>query len=335
MNSLSLGDLAQSYLLQRRGTALKTEMARLNEELVTGQVSDIKAILAGNVSYLSEIENDLRTLSGYQVATVEAAQFADATQSALERIQTTTGSLSSDLLLSGANAVGGVLDQLSRDAEAELATIIGALNTDLAGRSLFAGTATDGAALADAETLMSELSLAVAGAASPADVAAAAQAWFDDPGGYAATVYQGSDTSIAPFRLAERDTVSLQLTAQNQAIKDTLQAVALAALATGHGLGFGSDDKRELLDQAGRDLFQAQTGLTAARASVGAAQERIDVLQTRNSTEQTSLEYAKGALLQADPYETATKLEEVQFQLQSLYTVTARMADLSLVNFVR
>jgi len=335
MNSLSLGDLAQSFLLQRRGTALKTEMARLNEELVTGQVSDIKAILAGNVSYLSEIENDLRTLSGYQVAAVEAGQFADATQSALERIQTTTGSLSSDLLLTGANAVGGVLDQLSADAEAELATIVGALNTDLAGRSLFAGTATDGAALADAETLMAELSIAVAGAASPADVATAAQAWFDDPAGYAATVYQGSDTSIAPFRLGERDTVSLQLTAQNQAVKDTLQAVALAALATGNGLGLSSDDKRELLDLAGRDLFQAQTGLTAARASVGSAQERIDVLQTRNSTEQTSLEYAKGALLQADPYETATKLEEVQFQLQSLYTVTARMADLSLVNFVR
>ncbi|WP_420010903.1 hypothetical protein [Tateyamaria sp.] len=61
MSSLSLGDLAQSFMLQRRGADLKAEMSRLNAELTSGQVSDVKAVLAGNVSYLTDIENDLNT----------------------------------------------------------------------------------------------------------------------------------------------------------------------------------------------------------------------------------------------------------------------------------
>ena len=66
MVSYGLGDLAQNFLLQRRGAALKTEMTRLNEELASGRISDVKSALAGNVSYLSDnsvvrttaVEND-------------------------------------------------------------------------------------------------------------------------------------------------------------------------------------------------------------------------------------------------------------------------------------
>ncbi|MEO1710425.1 MAG: flagellar hook protein, partial [Pseudomonadota bacterium] len=78
MTSFSLGDLAQTYMFQRRGSALKAEMTRLNEELATGQVSDVKAVLAGNVSYLADIENDLRTLDAYSISGNEAAHFTDA-----------------------------------------------------------------------------------------------------------------------------------------------------------------------------------------------------------------------------------------------------------------
>jgi flagellar hook-associated protein 3 FlgL len=44
--------------------------------------------------------------------------------------------------------------------------------------------------------------------------------------------------------------------------------------------------------------------------------------------------FAKTGLLEIDPFEAATKLEEVQFQLQSLYSVTVRMSQLSLVKFL-
>ena len=61
---------------------------------------------------------------------------------------------------------------------------------------------------------------------------------------------------------------------------------------------------------------------------------RLDRIATRNAAEVTSLTMAKNTLLEADPFEAATKLEEAQFQLQSLYTVTVRSSELSLVNFL-
>jgi flagellar hook-associated protein 3 FlgL len=81
-------------------------------------------------------------------------------------------------------------------------------------------------------------------------------------------------------------------------------------------------------------MLQNQDDLTSLRAQIGFAEARIDSMATRNASESVSLEYAKGTLLAADPYETATRLEEVQFQLQSLYAVTVKTSQLSLVNFL-
>ena len=78
----------------------------------------------------------------------------------------------------------------------------------------------------------------------------------------------------------------------------------------------------------------SQDRLSALRADVGFAEARIEEAQTRNSAARVGLETARNQLLVADPYETAIRLEEAQFQLESLYSVTARTARLSLLNFL-
>ena len=335
INAVTFGDLAQSFLLQRRGADLKAEMTRLNEELVTGQVSDVKSVLAGNVGYLTGIENDLRLIEGYQVATREAANFTDAMQTALERVQAAGTGYAQRALVTAQNGTEPVLDQLAVDARTELETIISALNTTVGGRTVFGGTATDRSPIADVDTLLNELRAATSAATSVDDIMTAADIWFDGATGFSDTVYTGADTPLNPFRLADGESVFVGVTAEDQALRDVIKTVALSALADDMTLPLSVEQKRDLLHRSATDLLGYQDGLTALRAGVGAAQERIDQLQTRGNAQSTSLEYAKGALLNADPYETATKLEEVQFQLQSLYTVTARMSDLSLVNFVR
>lgn len=335
MSSFSLGDLAQTFMLQRRGAALKAEMTRLNEELATGQVSDIKSVLAGNVSYLTDIESDLKTLSGFRVASTEAKQFADGVQISLERVDASVATVGAALISVSSSGVGPVIDQMSQDAETELAAIVSTLNASSGGRSLFAGNASDQSPLAGADVILAGLRAATAGALTPEDIVAAADQWFDDPAGFSATAYGGSDNDIAPFRLGNGENVSVQLTADDKVFRDILKNVAIAAIASDSSFGLSAEARRDLFQDTGAEVFRAQADLTATRANVGSAQARIDELETRNATEETALLYAKGALLQADPYETATELEAVQFQLQSLYTVTARMSDLTFVNFIR
>ncbi len=333
MNSFSLGDLAQTFMLQRRGAALKAEMGRLNEEIATGQVSDIKSVLSGNVAYLTDIESDLKSLKGYRVATSEATQFTEAMQTALGRVDDSLGGLGTTLATMPSSAIAPILDQFADEAETELATIVSALNTKSAGRALFAGSSTDQNALADVETILDGLRGAVAGLDNLQDIKDAAALWFDDPAGFAAVAYTGADTDLAPFRLGKGETVSTPWTANDRILRDALKNVAIAAISD--EMYLPDDDRRTLLQDTGGALIASQGKVTTVRANVGNVQARVDALTTRNATEENALLIAKGALVQADPYETATELEAVQFQLQSLYAITARMSEMSFVNFIR
>ncbi|WP_171097850.1 transglycosylase SLT domain-containing protein [Ruegeria sp. HKCCD7255] len=83
------------------------------------------------------------------------------------------------------------------------------------------------------------------------------------------------------------------------------------------------------------DLAQAYTSrFQTVLAQLGAAEARIEQAATRNAAAMTSIEFARNQLIAADPYETATQLQTVQFQLESHYSVTVRNAGLSLVNFL-
>lgn len=335
MSSISLGDLAQTFMLQRRGAELKADMTRLNQEVATGQVSDIKSVLDGNVTYLTNLESDLKTLAGYRVATTEATQFADSTQTVLERVDSSIGGLGTTFLTLASSAVNPVLDQFSADALTELETIVSALNTTTAGRSLFAGNATDQRALEDAGVILSGLRGAAAGATTPQDIIVAADLWFSDPAGFEAVAYVGSDEALAPIRLGKNEAVRLELTANDPMFRDILKSVAVAVIAADPGFGLSVEDQRILLKESGEGLFKSQGELTAERANVGSTQARIDVVATRNSTEEYELHRARNTLLGVDPYEAATELEAVQFQLQSLYAITARMSEMSFVNYIR
>lgn len=335
MAHFSLGDLAQTFMLQRRGAALKMDMSRLNDELATGQVSDVKSVLAGNIGYLTDIENDLATLEGYRIATTEAAQFSQAVQTALDRVGTSAGNLGTTLVTMSPSAVGPILNQFSSQAMSELETIVSALNTKTGGRALFSGTATDQKAIVGADTILTGLRGAIAGLTNAQDIIDAADQWFDDPAGFEAAAYSGGSNEMSPFRLAKGEEVQLSVKASDQILRDTLKHVALAAIAGEATGGTDTEAHRTILEDSGRKLFNAQGELTAVQAKVGTAEARIETLATRNASEENALLIAKGALIQVDPYEAATELEAVQFQLQSLYAVTARMSDMSFLNFIR
>ena len=334
MNSLSLGDLANSFMLQNRSSALKTEITRLTQELTSGQVSDVQSVLGGNYSYLTDIEASLSSLEGYKVANSEASVFAETMQAALENIQDTTSSLGTSMILVADGGLDDVVLQTGQEAFELLENTMNTLNTQIAGRSLFSGAATDQPALHSAKDLMNQLSTVVAGADGASAKLTAIQDWFDDPLGFDHVIYSGSNSGISPFNLAPTETLTLDVKATDPQLKDTIRSLAVAAISGDESVVIDADERSTLLHAAGEEVLRNQNGLTSLRAKVGYAEARIDSFVSRNATESVSLEYAKGTLLAADPFETATRLEEVQFQLQSLYTLTAKNSQLSLVNFL-
>ncbi len=330
----SVSDLSQSHSMQTRTTKLKTEIERLTQELSSGQVADVRTALGGNMAYVNDLERSLQKNGSYEKVTVEAGQFAGSIQTALEHVNTLSTELGSALLVSASSGFGETSDLVAREAEESLQAVIGALNTSVGGRALFGGTATDASPLVSAEELMAAVSNAVAGAGSVDDILAAAEAWFDDPAGFGSIGYQGSDTSLAPVALSEHESARFDLRADDPALRDVLRAFALVAIADDPAMGLTQAQRGDLYQKSAAAVFEAQDGVVDLQASTGVTERLVETVTVRNSAEQNALEFARNGFLAADPYQNATELEAVQFQLQSLYAITSRMSQLSLVNFL-
>lgn len=335
MTMTSIGDLAQSLMLRARGAELKTALADLGAELSSGRTSDIVGRLGGDLSHLADIDRTLRQLDGFGAATRETALMADAAQSALGRLHDLASDLGTGLIGIGPSSSPAARQHAALQAQGGLESALGALNLRAGGRSLFAGAATDRTPLGSSGTLLAGLKSAVSGLVTTEDIRAAAQAWFDDPAGFRATMYAGSDRPVSPVRIGSAEVVSLSLRADDPVFRDMLRDTALAALAADPDLGLNAGVQAGLLRGAGEGLIGTRDSLTGLRADLGFAQARIEETAARNAAARTGLDYARGELLAADPYETATRLQDVQNRLESLYAVTARTARLSLLSYLK
>ena len=157
--------------------------------------------------------------------------------------------------------------------------------------------------------------------------------WFASPAGFAAVIYQGGPP-LGPVQVSADQTALLDVTATDPALRDTLKALAMGALLA-RGTLAGSDAARaDLANRAGQQLVAAQEPMAALAAKLGTVQSAVQQASIRNDAEDAALQSARLSLLSVDPYETATKYQEAQNQLQTLYAITARAARLSLVDFL-
>ena len=108
----------------------------------------------------------------------------------------------------------------------------------------------------------------------------------------------------------------------------------MAALVDDAAVTLTEAERQSLATQAGERLLTNQDELTDLRSNLGFAQSRIEQSVTRIAAEMNSLEIARAELLSVDNFKTATELETVQIQLETLYTLTARSSRFSLVNFL-
>lgn len=327
----SIGDLAQSQLLRRQVTSVKTDLDRLAQEVATGRTADAAARLQGDVSTLGALVTDQARLAGFATVTTEMNILADTQQRALGRIDQVAGTASAALLAAtyGADQALATAGTQSRNA---LEVALSSLNLRHADRSLFAGIATDGPAMAEPDVVMAAASRAVAGAGDAAAVLAALDRWFANPAGFGA-LYLG-DRPAAAVALAPGEEAALDITAEAPAITATLKGLVLGALLAGNALPAAPGPRAELARRAGEMLLTGASARADLMGHLGQTQEQIAQAQARNSAEAAGLDIARNELLAVDPYEAATRLQDVQTRLETLFALTARLQRLSLAEYL-
>lgn len=336
MTKVGIGDMAQSFLLRKQSLALKAETLRLGTEVATGRVSDVARALKGDLVPLAAIETSLTRLSGYRAAVAEAALFARGMQETMAGLDTVSTDLSASLRTAASSGVPAMINAVGIDARQRFESVVAMMNTRLGDRTLFAGQGTGGPAMAAPDTILTAVQGAItaAGAQTADEVQAAVSGWFADPAGYASVAYLGGPP-LDVLALSPEDNARLDLTAADPAIRGTIEALALGALLDGPGPPLTTVGRAELARRAADALMTNQADRANLAARLGTVEERVDRAGARNEAETTALEIARARLVEADPYDTTTRLAAAQGQLEALYAVTARLARVTLLDYLK
>lgn len=336
MTWLSLGSMTLPYQLRNQGHQMRADIARLGEELTTGLVRDPSSHLGGATGSLAAITGGLSRTDAYLQNAKTATIRADIAQGALSVVDQARTAISQDLLLAMSSWIpGNNLEPLGNAAKAALSDSVSAFSTRNAGVSLFSGTATDRVPLVSADEMLADLATAITGLTSATDIANEIEAQFQNPGGLFETdFYLGGISATGPT-IADGETLSALPTADTQGVRQLLAGLATAALLADPPAGLPLEGQRDLADRAANLLVNASSGLAELQAQIGTLQASLETHQTRLLAERDTLSAGKLALIGADPYETATRLQDTEARLEALYTITARTARLSLTEYLR
>ena len=309
----------------------RSEEARI--EVVTGKISDLKKELAGSVGDAQLLGKAIEDVRNTQVAATRALGRAQASQLSLERASDGVVGLGGNLLSAVARNDQSSIDVSATQAGLQLEAAISAFNQRYEGRSLFAGDATNQAALADSETLLNDIRAIFTGAADMTQLQADLDTYFDDPaGGFATNIYLGGDGDAARTEISDGELVSYSAKADEQPVRDLLRSLSTLVIANEQT---GWPDRAQALEAAGAGLIQSGNDMISIRTRIGAAEERMVAADTRLEAEATALGVTYNNLTARDPYEAATRLQQLESQLEASYIMTARISQLTFANFIR
>lgn len=335
MGPIGVGDLQSSLSLQRRNSELRSVLNRLTEELASGRTSDVSKATSGNLSPLAGIERSLSMVGAYKTSANVAATALSITSSALGTLRQTTDALGGEILGTISMGSAPLRQSLSGGADAFEAAIA-ALSTRSGETYLFSGTAVTQPPFLPAGDILDELETATAGLTDGADFYAAVDDWFMAAGGGYETVgYLGGDAPSSALQISATETVHLDLTGQDPALRATLRDLSIVALLDRNVFAGDQDQTLILSETVASGLISGAGSLIQVEARQGAAAARVDRAQAQNASERFAFEDARNSVVGIDLFDTATQLEDAQTRLESLYLLTARMSRLSLTEYLR
>tara|TARA_R100000789_G_C3016549_1_gene152536 strand:- start:1969 stop:2445 length:477 start_codon:yes stop_codon:yes gene_type:complete len=149
------------------------------------------------------------------------------------------------------------------------------------------------------------------------------------------TFYNGAPTGNPPLtsRTSETQTLTQGAQANDPAIRDLMRGLAMLSAV----------NPSDIPDEAARDAW-----LTEARSAIGAGLEGLTDLETQTGLKRAQLadtisaQESRALFLDAevmnlegvDQYDAATRLTQLQNQLDSSFAVTARLSRLSFLNYL-
>lgn len=327
MTSIGYPDLLRFATLNRPTLELRQQLTDVSKELVTGRKSDLARDLGRNVGDYNLVSKALADIEASQNRLALAGNRLDATElpiKALRENLTGYAAETQSILLTSGKA-----DEVTRNAaESRINSVFSALNSSFGGRFLFSGDAVDRPPLAGADEFFTALEAAIGGATDEVSIDTAITAFFADGGDFDTLIYQGGTGDAASVQLSSGDSLSYNTRANDPAFKSLLEGYTRIAYAA-------EEISPDYLNGAVDQLFSAETLLLDQESFIGEQQSKLATALELSNEEKVILGESENDYAGVDPFDAATRLQNLEIQLQAAFTVTARLSQLSLTNFIR
>ncbi|MDR3407196.1 MAG: flagellar hook-associated family protein [Methylovirgula sp.] len=343
-----ISSYAISSALRQAVLNAQSNLAQARQEVSTGTYADVGVALgaqtAQDISLRSQ-ESLLQTLTTTNNLT---ATNLSTTQGVLSSFQTTAQSLLNSLVGSGNQ--DGVATSLQQQAQSALKALISGLNTTEGGNYIFAGTNTAVAPITDYYGTGAANKLAVDSAFSSyfgfsqtssnvANITPSQMQSFLDT--QFAPLFQGTNwtsnwstasNTTTSSEISPSLTVSTSVSANESAFQDLAQAYTMVADLGTQNL---SNSALQTVETNAENLINAGlSGLTDIQSSVGAVQNDITSANSQMSVEMSVLSTQIGNLENVNPYEASTEVSNLQTQIETAYSLTSQLTQLSLVKYL-
>ncbi|KCZ63210.1 hypothetical protein L53_08035 [Hyphomonas sp. L-53-1-40] len=325
MDRFSISSGLMTASLGQHISELRTQIGKTSTEATTGRYEDLTLHLSGRIGKAMLGQKALADIStDREVLNLRATRLS-LIQTSLGTVQESSSGIAANML----SAIGGEHDTevgiAARDAKAALSASLSSLNARYGDRFLFAGDATSTLPFSDQSALLADIELIADSATDSADFTTQLDDYFTSPtGGWLQNIYQGSTIASDPE----------SVTADNDAIKSLIRDLAVLAISGPDGPLASLDGYKTLVQETSLSLSSSETQITNLRADLGVYEERNAIEQQTLDTEETLLTASFNDLTARDQYEAATELQSLQTTLEASYLITARLSQLSLLNYL-
>ena len=348
MKAQSISTYGATSALRALVAKNKAEMLKAQQEATTGTVFDVGLSLGSKSGQTVSLRKEYDRLSVLTDMNKLVQQRMNATQTAAGTIIENTQNFLGDL--TGANNTAESAATIAKSAKSILNSVTGLLNTSYNGEYIFAGVNTDVKPVADYTE----------GSAAQTAVRQAFQTHFgfaiDDPqvanitgdemkaflegdfadefndANWAANWSDASDTVIKS-RISPTETADTSISANADGFRKTIMsAVMVAEFAT---IGLNNSAFEALTHQAMQTTTTAITDTTSEQTTLGLAQSRTEAATTRIAAQQKILNQSVLNLEEVDPYEAATRVNALKTQIETSYSLTVQLQNMSLLNYLR
>lgn len=355
-----------------RSTILKAqlEMTNLNTELTTGKYADIGLALGANTARSLDLNREVDRISGIVSVNSIATQRLEASQAALEAMRNAANDIQG-VLVPNTDSSDPTLETVNATITSALNSFTSFANTNVNGEYLFSGINTDVTPVDDYFGENSTLNKAFKaeldafmftnGVSTKADMTVDMMEDFmaDIEAKFNGTVKVGNPphdslpviippavatadfwtefgSSASDVNMTSRITQTEVVESSTNANSRGMRYFALAGITSVEFLT--SDVKPEVRElvatKSVANIKAAIDGLNQQASKLGLSESRItkanDALEAQKAIIQNHLIDIEGI----DTYEAKTRLDLLQSQIEIAYSLTARLQEMSLVNYL-